>query len=177
MRRLLRLLLLTATVAVAVLFSWDLYNRLWFRSFVPKQIGVESVLLYDSVFLWTGCGAAIFELDRSTIDALARDGLRYLRDARSVRGNELLALFDDQTEFVRRNDKAWSEWKETPARDTGSAMSGLGASCADLKGPRVQNLEHAVSRPGSYFTMRRSDSILVVSPELGLAGFIYASGY
>jgi hypothetical protein len=148
-------------IAYAAWFGFEYY---WYRGFIPEKIGVTfPVSISGETGFREGCGAAIFLLNGSTVDAIRRDGASF---------------FEDATHSRKSNDyyHTYQPWIETPAPNSTSDdfLSGLSCSRSIINSiiPTNKWIYEAARKKGSYYSTKHESEILVI-PSLKLVVFIY----
>jgi hypothetical protein len=157
MRRAIRILL---GVCLVMWLGWRTISDLWYRDFLPSQIGVAGLLAegddFNPLLLLAyfirheACGGVVFRLLPETVTAIEREGLNFFAEARVGRGHRHWRYLD---------------WRETPVPWLHHKRTEL-----DCMGwtPWNGRLRAALGQPGSYYSLTGYGSVVVV-PAMGVA--------
>jgi hypothetical protein len=139
---------------------WHYSNSRWYQRFLPVKIEVDSMIFSRrELNVRSDCGAAVFRLSLATTEAIERDGLAFFNHADARRPREI------------ETKRLYTAWRETPfPKESGSGveMPWQGLSCTKAYNaafdPLIDQAYSAAHKPGSYFTTRGRD-MLLVSPQ------------
>lgn len=176
-----RLARITLGLSAFVLLGWSMWqagryviDSRWYRTALPEQIGVTTLIgsgsdLSLAVALLPirheACGGAVFRLTDETLAALESDGLAYLKDARTGRGD---AASPQEHHFT------YEPWQLTPVPPNWvSEGSWPGMHCLRwLVGTSVREIIAAAKEPGSFFSTKHESWIALI-PKLRIVVFTY----
>jgi hypothetical protein len=154
MRTLRSPLLVWACLLVVAYAAYGLSQPHRDKKFIPAEIQLNGVV---GVVNDVGCRAVVYSIARDSLNGIRRDWKGFFSTAR--RGRE-----------SSENQDVYSEWRETPYRETGDGLNHLDrwltAMCplsADLRA----NVFKAIRAPGSYWATSRDSGLLVI-PSQGI---------
>jgi hypothetical protein len=126
-------LLLAGGVVIGTVLFWHVYETLHYRKAIPADIGLafnfatrgSDVSIYGALFMFDrkACGGAIFDMSDSTADAIRKQGLAFLKDARQGRG------------YTEKTDRSFGyysyrPWQATPLPPEWTALGPwMGLNC------------------------------------------------
>lgn len=170
-------LLLAGGVVVAAVLGWQISETRFYRKAIPTDIGLafnfatrgNDASLYGAAFMSDrkACGGAIFDLSNSTADAIRKDGIDFLKNARQGRGYK-----ETDRGF---NYYSYRPWQATPLPPEWTALGPwLGLNCMGLGTDTMRNILNAAQMSGSFYTTGQS-SMLLVDPNLKFVLFTYTN--
>lgn len=156
--------LVLALLALVIVAAWQGFQR-WrakgYEAQVPAEVQLDG-LVQASIEqgLMQGCGAVVFKLADTTVQALQREGVSALRQARQARGEP-------------SPHYSYGPWRETPYAETGDGMSQadrwlLGLNCASLSSELDAAIQAALVSKGAYYA-KTVEGGLILIPARGLA--------
>ena len=139
-----------------------------YKSALPEKLAVKRVIFHGQegtsliVALFApvrgySCGGGVFELSRSTVDAIKNEGLSFFEDATKSRSNQY----------------EYPTWKKTPVPYIWTSNGTLtGSNCIKGNYKLARKMTKALETTGSYYTALGNYRIVVL-PTLNLVSFTY----
>jgi hypothetical protein len=151
------LLLLLVIVPLRIFHNYQIEL---YENAIPAKLELGKLIYHDGQSgLREGCGEAIFELAKPTVERIKKEGL----------------IFFDDVLLGRDGDSYhdYAPWQATP-RATVQNASGLFRGSWCIKSPPViwSRIRKATQVQSSYFTTGNEQDIVVI-PELGIVVFSY----
>lgn len=164
------------TMAATLLVVWSscsLIENALVRGPFPREIGVERVVAISSESGWReGCLAVLLKLRRRTVVRLDENGVEWLGSLRTGRDGTELSAWAPGPLATREGARL--------TIDGGFLHVGLMADCSSsadrpaIDRATIRAIEDALARGEAYYaTYNDGEGLLIVCPELGLAGSFY----
>ena len=132
---------------------------------LPSHLGVQEILKKQSEGSFReSCGGVIFQLSKSTISAINKEGVTFLNRDLYGRG------------YQEKNDRerayyTYNKWTKTPIKLTDGLSPGMHCLLKDDK-DMAKKVRFAAQHEGSFYTVK-SEAELLLIPELGLLFYAY----
>ena len=158
-----RVIAIAAVLLLLVTKGCTYFTVYWFEGLLPQSVEVEEALyIADSGGFREGCGVAIYKLEGKTLERIRAGGLAAVKDSRQAK---------------RRQDRQYSEWKETPYVEPEGALqtrwlSGLAEGCSDIPHDMSKAIYFAMKSSGSFYATARESGVIIF-PGLGWIMFSY----
>jgi hypothetical protein len=154
-----------ACAGFTLYLAWGHARQDFYRRQIPAEVDVADVVDIDGeTGVRGGCGAAIFELAAPAKIRLGRLGIRALTKS-------TVARTDTVDPF------AHAVWRETPYLEGAAPLPlenfwAVGLGCTNISANLKHTIDHALRRPGAYFTLLKGRGVLVM-PSAGLVAYVY----
>jgi hypothetical protein len=152
--------LLAALIFLLPFISNEAFQYYWFAKAIPEKIGITyPISINQDIGFREGCGTVVFKVSDRTLDAIKKDGLKFLSGATQGRGHPGESYYQ------------YAEWKETPVPPSWTS-EGSWMGCSSLSHSEHSKIISAAKNSGAYYTDKHEGELVLI-PSLGYIVFSF----